>query len=227
MPRMSPTFSGPNPLAVLLTAFVAVLLAGCQTTPTVPANSPLVGNWRLDRSASDNPDVVVAKAVNQAESRFRRRLAKYGLGAPAQGSSDAPAEGPDYSLDTPGDRFGGPGLVGPDFRGLRQRLRYALLPPETLQIDVDDPVVSIGADELPPREYHVGEKLSRIDEYGTAIITPDFARQQFVLKSNYTSHAQRIDSYELDPASGALDLKEQITDPIAGRLIVHSVYRRE
>lgn len=203
------------------------LLGGCETTSPAPANSRLTGSWQLDRSASDDPDAIIAKVVGQAEARFRRRLVRYGVGGPEPGGtgSQPPSDGPDYSLDTPGDRFGGMGMVGPDFRGLRTRLHDALEPAVSLQLDVDDDTVSVGVDQLPAREYHLGEKLSRIDEYGTAIIRPEFQRQQFILRSNYTSHAERIDTYDVD-ASGALTVTEQMTDPSVGRLVVRSVYRR-
>ena len=201
-------------------------LSACETTSTAPPDSHLSGDWQLDRSASDDPDASIAKAMNAAESKLRHRLAKYGYG-PDQGTGpDNSADAPDYSFDTPGDRYGGPGLVGPDFRGLRARLRQALIPPRALHLDIQDEIVAIGADQLPPRAYRLGEKLSRFDEYGTAIITPTFSREQFVLKSNYTSHALRIDTYEVNPANGLLTLTEQFTDPIVGRIVLHSVYRR-
>lgn len=201
-------------------------LSACETTSTAPSDSHLSGDWQLDRSASDDPDATIAKAMNAAESKLRHRLAKYGYG-PDQGTGpDNSADAPDYSFDTPGDRYGGPGLVGPDFRGLRLRLRQALIPPRALHLDIQDEIVAIGADQLPPRAYRLGEKLSRFDEYGTAIIMPTFSREQFVLKSNYTSHALRIDTYEVNPANGLLTLTEQFTDPIVGRIVLHSVYRR-
>ena len=201
-------------------------LSACETTSTAPPDSHLSGDWQLDRSASDDPDASIAKAMNAAESKLRHRLAKYGYG-PDQGTGpDNSADAPDYSFDTPGDRYGGPGLVGPDFRGLRARLRQALIPPRALHLDIQEDIVAIGADQLPPRAYRLGEKLSRFDEYGTAIITPTFSREQFVLKSNYTSHALRIDTYEVNPANGLLTLTEQFTDPIVGRIVLHSVYRR-
>jgi hypothetical protein len=214
-------------------ALLPLLLAGCETTGSVPADTRLAGDWSLDHAASDDPDAAIAKVINASETKLRRRLAKYGYG-PDQGSAppdqppgtDNSADAPDYSFDTPGDRYGGLGLVGPDFRGLRVRLRHALVPPDALHLQVDDDEVDIGADQLPPRAYHVGEKLSRFDEYGTAIITPGFSREQFVLKSKYTSHAERIDTYEVTPATGALTLTEQFTDPTVGRIILHSVYRR-
>lgn len=234
MPRMSAT---PNPAGRLalpapaLLCAALILLGGCETTTTAPADSQLSGAWRLDRAASDDPDATINKAMSVAESKLRHRLAKYGYGPPPDQppGPDSSPDAPDYSFDTPGDRYGGPGLVGPDFRGLRSRLRQALVPPGALHLKVEDDVVAIGADQLPPRDYHLGEKLSRLDEYGTAIITPSFSHQQFILKSNYTtytSHAQRIDTYEVNPASGALTLTEQINDPTVGKILVHSVYRR-
>jgi hypothetical protein len=231
MARMIATPSRPA-IRLLLTA---VLLAGglsaCETTSTVPPDSHLGGDWRLDRAASDDPDATIAKAMNLAESKLRRRLANYGYGPdrslPGQGAApDSAPDAPDYSFDTPGDRYGGPGLVGPDFRGLRARLQQALIPPSALHLDIQDDVVAIGADKLPPRDYRLGERLSRFDEYGTAIITPNFAHEQFVLKSNYTSHAQRIETYLVDPASGVLTLTQQLTDPTVGRILLHSIYRR-
>jgi hypothetical protein len=213
-------------------ALFPLLIAGCATSDTVPADTHLAGDWRLDQAASDDPDAAIAKVMSAAEAKLRRRLAKYGYGPdqggpPDQGSGpDSAPDAPDYSFDTPGDRYGGPGLVGPDFRGLRVRLRHALVPPDALHLQVDDDEIDIGADQLPPRDYHVGEKLSRFDEYGTAVITPSFSHEQFILKSKYTSRAERIDTYDVNPATGALTLTEQFTDPTVGRILLHSVYRR-
>ncbi len=224
--RLLPPDFAPLCTALLCTALLGTM-AGCATTTTVPPDSHLGGDWQLDRAASDDPDATINKAMSLAESKLRHRLARYGNGPADQGpGTDSAPDAPDYSFDTPGDRFGGPGLVGPDFRGLKARLRQALIPPGALHLDVKDDVVEIGADRLPPRDYHLGERLSRIDEYGTAIITPSFSHEQFILKSNYTTHAQRIDTYLVNPASGALTLTEQVNDPTVGRILVHSVYRR-
>jgi len=222
----------PTRITTWLALTATVLAAGlsaCETTGTAPPDSHLGGNWELDRAASDDPDAAIAKVMSTAEARLRHRLAHYGYGPeqpPSGGPPDSGTDTPDYSFDTPGDRYGGPGLVGPDFRGLKARLREALLPPKALHLDVQDDVVSIRADQLPARDYHVGERLSRIDDYGTAIITPTFLRQEFVLKANYTTHAQRTESYEVNPTSGALTLTQQMSDPTVGRIVLHSVYRR-
>jgi hypothetical protein len=237
MPRMSATSNQsarlPLPGGVpfctaLLCTGLLCAAAGCETTTTVPPDSHLGGDWKLDRAASDDPDDAINKAMNLAESKLRHRLARYGYGpdqGPGQPGSDSSPDAPDYSFDTPGDRYGGPGLVGPDFRGLKVRLRQALIPPRSLHLELEDDEVAIGEDRLPARDYHVGERLSRLDEYGTAIITPSFSHEQFILKSNYT-HARRIDTYEVNPASGTLTFTEQISDPTVGRILVHSVYRR-
>jgi hypothetical protein len=212
-------------------AFLAAGLSACETTGPAPPDSHLNGSWRLDKSASDDPDATITKVMSTAQTRLRHRLAHYGYGPPDQpppgaGGPDTGPDAPDYSFDTPGDRYGGPGLVGPDFRGLRVRLREALVPPAMLHLAVQDDIVSIGADQLPPRDYRVGEKLSRIDDYGTAIITPTFLREEFVLKSNYTTRALRIETYEVNPSSGALTVTEQLSDPTVGKIVLHSVYRR-
>jgi len=207
---------------------VAACLSACETTATAPPDTQLSGTWQLDRSASDDPDAAITKVMNAAQTRLRRRLAHYGYGnepPPGMGPEGGP-DAPDYSFDTPGDRYGGPGLVGPDFRGLKARLREALVPPSALHLTVRDDVVSIGADQLPPRDYRLGETLSRIDDYGTAIITPTFVHEEFMLKSNYTTRGQRLETYEVNPGNGALNVTEQLNDPTVGRIVLHSVYRR-
>lgn len=218
-------------LRILLgAALVAGAFSACETVTTAPADTHVVGSWRLDRSASDDPDTTVAKAVQTAESKLHHRLAKYGYGpdrADALAEHDAAPDGPDYSFDTPGDRYGGPGFIGPDFRRLRARLHEALDPPAKLVLAADADLVTITEDELPPRDYRVGEDLSRIDEYGTARISTSWSRGAFVMKSTYSSpRARRTDTYEVNPANGALTLTQQFDDPTVGRITLHSIYRR-
>src|SRR6202162_620526 len=164
MARMSATPGRTTARILLCAALMAGGLSACEPTSTAPPDSHLSGDWQLDRSASDDPDASIAKAMNAAESKLRHRLAKYGYG-PDQGTGpDYSADAPDYSFDPPGDRYGGPGLVGPDFRGLRARLRQALIPPRALHLDIQDDIVAIGADQLPPRAYRLGEETLRLDE---------------------------------------------------------------
>jgi hypothetical protein len=209
--------------------FIAGALSACETVTTAPPDTHVVGSWQLDKSASDDPDAAIAKAMHAAEAKLHHRLAKYGYGPDrdATADRDLPADGPDYSFDTPGDRYGGPGFIGPDFRGLLVRLQQALDPPARLVLEADSDLVTITEDALPPRDYRLGEDLSRIDEYGTARISATWSHDAFVMKSNYSSpRARRTDTYQVNPATGALTLTQQFDDPIVGRILLHSIYRR-
>jgi hypothetical protein len=217
-------------LGALCTALLAGL-AGCETVTTAPPDSQLSGTWRIEPSASEDPEAKVAKVMAVAEAKMHKALARYGYGPDeardlsAEADDNAP-DAPDYSFDSPGDRFGGPGRVGPDFRGLRFRLRQALTPPMSLQLNIQDDLVTITSNQLPSREYRLGERISRFDEYGTAVITATWSHQMFELKSSYTSRASRLESYQVDPATGALTLTQQIVDPTVGKIILHTLYRR-
>ena len=220
---------------LVLGALCATLIAGgpvaCETVTTPPPDSQLTGTWRLDKSASDDPDAKVAKVFAAAQSKLRHSLSRYNYpkdegGDQTSAAGDTAPDAPDYSFDTPGDRYGGPGRVGPDFRGLRLRLRQALIPPTALQLAVQGDLVSITSDQLPSRDYRLGERISRFDEYGTAVITATWTHQEFVLQSNYTTHASRSETYQVAPDTGALTLTQQIVDPTVGKIILHSVYRR-
>jgi len=227
----TPLFHAPPVLTALCATLIALALAACQTVTTAPADTRLSGSWRLDKSASDDPDAKVATVMAAAETKLHKRLASYGYGPDdardlsAEAGDTAP-DAPDYSYDTPGDRYGGPGRVGPDFRGLRLRLRQALIRPTVMQLEVKGDLVSITSDQLPPRSYELGERISRFDEYGTAVITASWSKEEFDLNSRYTSHASRSESYLVDPVTGALTLTQTINDPTIGRIIVHSIYRR-
>ena len=218
----------------LAAALILQGLIGCESVTTAPATTHLAGNWQLDKSAGDDPEAIIAKAVGDAESKLRHRLARYGYGpepgsqaGSQSGNHDSSADSSDYSLDTPGDRFGGPGLLGPDFRGLKLRLREQLLPSRTMQLSISGAEVSIGEDGLPPRVYRVGERLSRLNDYGTATITASWDHDAFVLKWNYSSpRASRTDTYATDTAGGRLTLTRQFTDPTVGKILVRSVYER-
>jgi len=211
--------------AGLLATAVICALTACRSVTIAPSDTRLTGQWSLDKAASDDALAKVAAAINTAQQRLRLRNAdRYGMGS-GNTSGQPPEEGPDESFDTPGDRYGGPGMLGPDFRNLRARLQQALLTPASLQLEVQGDLVRITSDQLPPREYHLGERISRIDEYGTSVIDPRWSHGGFVLRSSYTSHASRTESYEA-PATGLLTVTQQISDPTVGKIAVRSVYRR-
>jgi hypothetical protein len=234
MSRTSYFISPRLAFSTLIATAAALGLLGCATVTTAPADTTLAGHWSRDKAASDNVDAKVAASVATAQANLRRRLNRYGYGNPQAGGSPgangdtAPGEtdAPDESFDTPGDRYGGPGLLGPDFRGLRARLLQALRSPAELQIEVQGDLVRLADDHLPPRDYRLGERISRLDEYGTAIINASWSHQAFVLRSSYTSHASRKERYEVDPATGRLTLTQNIDDPYIGKISLHIVYRR-
>ncbi len=214
------------------TLLLAGAMSGCETTTTAPADTHLAGTWELDKTASDDPDSKISQAVGAAQAKLRKALTRYSYGyGPEIGDREKPppdsaSDAPDYTYDTPGDRYGGPGRVGPDFRGLKLRLHQALTPASELKLGVQGDVVSVTDVPLPPRDYHLNERLSRIDEYGTASITASWTHEEFVLKSSYSSHATRSDTYQVDPASGQLILTRLLIDPTVGRISVRSIYRR-
>lgn len=218
-----------TPLVLLSALALAAGLAGCETVTTAPADSHLSGSWNLDKAASDNLETKIAAAMSAAQGKLRHRLARYGTDPDdtrAAAAGDAP-DAPDYTYDTPEDyRYGNPGRVGPDFRGLRLHLRQELTPPKSLQLEVAGDLVTISSDQLPPRDYRLGERVSRIDEYGTAIISVSWSHEMFELNYKYTSHASHSETYQVDPGTGALTVTEQIDDPIIGKITLRSLYRR-
>jgi hypothetical protein len=222
-------FSSPGLTLCALIAAAGAALTGCSTITTAPADAPLAGQWSRDKSASDDVDAKVGAVIAKAQQIMRRRMRSAGYDGPGgSGGENAPGgpEAPDESFDIPTDRYGGPGQLGPDFRGIRARLLQALRPPADLRIEVQGDLVRLAGDQLPPREYRLGERISRFDEYGTAIIDALWSHQAFILRWRYTSHGTRSERYEVDPASGALTLTQQIRDPYVGPIVLHSVYRR-
>src|ERR1035441_2877340 len=88
-----------------------VLGALCETVTTAPPDSQLTGTWRLDKSASDDPDAKVAKVFAAAQSKLRHSLSRYNYHKDEGGEQTAAAghtapDAPAYSFDTPGDRYG-------------------------------------------------------------------------------------------------------------------------
>ena len=142
---------------------------------------------------------------------------------------DSSPDAPDYSFDTPGRPLWRPRARRPGFSRTQRAAAPGTVPADALQLNVEDDLVTISAISCRRANIAWAKRLSRLEEYGTAVITASFSHELFMLKSNYTtytSHAQRIDTYEVDPATGALTVTEQINDPTVGKILLHSVYRR-
>jgi hypothetical protein len=222
-------------IAPLTALFLLGFGAACTTTSNAPANPHLSGHWVLDKAASDDPDAKIAAAVASADSKLRRRLANAGYDqyAPDQsghGHRDGAGGGP-ATGDSPGngelngDEFSATGFIGPDFQGLRSRLRLVLTAPQSLLIDTQPDAVRLAPDNLPPRDYSAGDEFVRMDEYGTARIDTKWSGATFILRERYANHATVTERYTADASAGTLAVVRDLVDPVVGKLEVRSTYR--
>lgn len=225
----------------LATALCSALLAACATTQA-PPNSGLDGQWQLDAAASDNVTRVVTAAVSRAQTALRSRRGSFGgvgrrAGGSANhggggsrsgggpGSSGGAGSGSDEDLDTATDVLGSNTLLGPDFQDLRAHLLQTLSASARLSVEVKPDEFEVQRDDLPPRDYQAGERITRYDEYGTANLSSRWQGKAFELRERYTSGARLVERYEVDP-SGALVYTRTMVDPTVGKLTVRSVYHR-
>ncbi len=197
---------------------LGAVLGACASTQA-PANSGLSGHWRLDTAASDNVGAKITLALDRARAKFRRRHRNYGNGGGGGGGDNS---GDDSTTSV--DQFGNITAIGPDFTQLRQRLLDALYVPANLVLDVRPDLIDMQSDGLPARDYNPGEKFTRVDEYGTAVLDSHWSGNAFVLDERYTSGARLTERYEIDQ-DGSLDCTRSLEDPTIGKLDTKSVYR--
>ena len=226
------------PLYRRLAAPLAVALAlglntACTTTSPTPGNPHLSGQWQLDRTASDDADAKISQAIEQAESKLRKRLADAGFSQYEQNNSNGAGHrarrGGSASSDSAelnGEEFSQTGYIGPDFVELRRNLHQVLGSPQSLTIDVKSDDVRLAADNGPPRDYPSDDEFTRIDEYGTARIDTSWTGLTFNLRARYSSKATMSESYTADDRAGTLTVMRHLSDPVVGKLSVRSVYRR-
>lgn len=212
MPRTdpAPALRAAAPLqrwrSFLAAAICSALLAACATTQA-PPDSGLNGQWRLDAAASDNVAMVVSAAVRKAQASLNRRRGAFG------------------GVDTATDVFGSNIVLGPDFQELQAHLLETLSTSARLSLEVKSDDVEVQRDDLPPRDYQPGEKITRYDEYGTANLSSRWQGKAFELRERYTSGARLVETYEVDSA-GALVYTRTMSDPTVGKLTVKSIYHR-
>ena len=216
-------------VTALTAACVLGLVSACASTTTAPARPRIAGQWQLDQAASDEADAKIEPAIAQAESKLRKRLvdagfSQYDAGSPGGRRHGAQASSSGASLN--GDEYSQTGYIGPDFAGLRLQLRQILTAPRVLKIDVQPDFVRLSADSGPWRDYPPGDEFTRIDEYGTARIEAAWSGDAFVLHAKYASHATVIEHYSADERTGSLIVERHVTDPIAGKISVRSIYRK-
>jgi hypothetical protein len=221
-----------------LTTVVALTLGAisCTTTSTVPADPHMSGQWKLDPAASEDADVKISDAIDNAEGRLRKRLSNAGFSQYDEPQTGGPGGGrhprggtegaAGNSAGLNGEEFSQTGYIGPDFNSLRRNLNRVLASPKTLVIDVKSDDVRIAGDDLPPRDYPPDDAFTRIDEYGTARIDTSWSGMTFSLRARYDSHATVKESYTADAHNDTLTVVRLLSDPVAGKLAVRSVYRR-
>jgi hypothetical protein len=238
----SDTVSMPKVFAPLAAAALLSLTSACTTTDVPPADPHLGGQWQLDPAASDDADAKIAAAIADAESKLRKRLVSAGFsqygnagghsgrgghgGTAGTGTDAGGGDNSGPSVELNGDEFSATGYIGPDFGGLQRELQLALEAPRQLTIEIQPDTARIASDRSPARDYPYGDTFTRIDEYGTARMDSDWSGQTLVIRSRYSSHAVLIEQYLADARSGTLTLTRNLTDPVAGKLSVRSVYRK-
>ena len=220
-------------------ALILALAAACATTsPNAPANVPVVGRWVLDKSASDLVDNKVDDAVSAWAEKVRKRnpYADNGAG-PATGYSGrgagrgsngggAQAGAADPNGGYSPEEFDMLRPVAPDYEGVHRRLEQVLTPPVVLKFDAGPDYVRIAPDNIPARDYHTDEEISRIDEYGTARIDAGWSGSEFELKARYYGGANLEELYDVDARTDTLRVTYHLRDPQVGKIDVTSVYHR-
>ncbi len=116
--------------------------------------------------------------------------------------------------------------VAPDYEGVHRRLVQVLTPPGVLKFETAPDYVRIAPDNVPARDYHTDEEISRIDEYGTARIDAGWNGNEFELKARYYGGANLVELYEVDPHTDTLRVTYHLRDPQVGKIDVNSVYHR-
>jgi len=219
----------------LAAAFVLGFICSCATTSAPPQDVHLSGQWHLDKAASDDPEAKIEVAVDLAESKLRKKLAgagydQYGSDSPPVGNggrrSRGGAGGSGGGAALNGDEFTQTGFIAPDYVDLHRRLKLVLNAPQVLTIDVQPDFVRLTGDDVPAREYPSDDQFTRMDEYGTARIDTKWSGPTFELRARYSSHASVTERYTADASASTLNVTRKLNDPEAGKISVHSVYRK-
>jgi hypothetical protein len=217
----------------LVALFALSSVAACTTTSIAPSDPHLTGRWQLDAAASDNPDAKISAAIDQAESKLRKRLANAGYSQYDSGPDSGPQAGHRHGSGAPGggaelngDEYSQTGYIGPDFDQLHRNLQHALASPATLTIDVKPDSVRLAGNGAPPRDYPADDTFTRIDEYGTARIDTNWSGTTFNLRARYANRATVTESYTADAHAGTLTVTRHLTDPVVGKLVVRAVYHQ-
>jgi hypothetical protein len=201
-------------LATLLLCAVAPAHAGGKADPR------LDGDWQLDSSSSDDFDARLKRMADEMRARRRNQRGPMGGGS---------AGGPGGYGAT--DEYGQvPGLVQelpPETHDeLRERFDETYRPPSHLHIRSREGEVDLLGDTRPERRFSLSETVTRMDVSGTSTLSTNWSSNALVVLARYTNRLRSEQRYSVDKSGGALNVTLQLVDPIAGKLQLHSTYRR-
>jgi hypothetical protein len=108
----------------------------------------------------------------------------------------------------------------------RKRLADDLRPPENLVIAFKGDAVEITRDTDEVRSFQPDQTVSRIDTSGAASVTSGWSERAFEIRARYTNKAVRNWRLAVDTATDTLHLQFEADDPVFGRLVMQTVYRR-
>ena len=212
--------------AALTAALVAA--SGCTSLSTshpVHQGQALVitGDWQRNEASSDNFDAKLMQVLRERQQRLRTR---HGSGASRNGDDEQGGGG--NSRDP--RNFDALEIPQEETEHFRSRMVEELRPPRTLYVSQETGLeaVSIRRDaETVSRRYLPGQMVSRIDEGGAAQISCGWEQQAFVIRAQYVHRATRSWHFEVEPATGMLQLRFEVNDPEIGHMNLLSRYRRQ
>jgi hypothetical protein len=221
-----------SPLAVLVAAATALVLltasVSCSSLTVHPSpsnqTSSIAGNWQRDTAGSDDFEAKLALLLKERQQRLRARHGRAENGARNGDDADGRYRGRD-----PRD-FDILQLPQEATEQFRRRMVDDLRPAQLLHITSqgNGEAIDVAYDaETAGRRYLPGQRVSRIDDSGAAQINCGWENQAFVVHAEYVHHATRSWRYEVEPATGMLLLRFEVTDPEIGRLSLTSRYRRQ
>jgi acyl-CoA synthetase (NDP forming) len=203
----------------LLPTLAAFLL--CAAVPTraaTRADPRLDGDWQFDPSASDDFDAKLTRMAEELRAKRRnRRSALASRGGPGgYGATDEFGQVPGLVQELPPETHD----------ELRDRLGDTYRPPAHLHIQSHDDVISMLGDAPPERRYSLAETVTRMDVSGTSTLSTNWSGSSLVVDARYTNRARSEQRYGVDRTGSVLTVTLKLTDPIGGKLQLHSTYRR-
>lgn len=213
---MTSILRAPRPMVCAATLLLAAALTGCigaRLSPESPKGVQLQGVWRLNRTASDDPQKIIDRLKAEALKKLRRAL-----NAPPPSSVDVPGRrrGPVGNAGVTGDATPeelqaqqGPG-VDPlrnsptmhEFRTILQRSDYLTIRQSPDQVGFDYGTTV--------RSYTPGGHSVVSSENGVADQKAGWSGKQFVINIKPQLGPQVAEEYELSPDGKQLIVKSHI-----------------